>query len=60
MNMTILAQIDPNVTTQYLILGYVVLSVVGLFYVATLINRQRNLKQDIDLMEQLLEEDEKS
>jgi hypothetical protein len=55
--MLITAQIDPGVTTQYLILGYIAFSLIGLVYVATLINRQRNLKQDIELMQRLLDED---
>jgi hypothetical protein len=53
----LLAQVDPNVTTPYLILGYVVISVIALIYVLILVNKQRNLKQDIELMSQLLKED---
>jgi CcmD family protein len=45
-------------TTPYLILGYAVMWLIGTFYVVTLINRQRNLRQDINLLQKLLEEDE--
>ena len=56
--MTQFVQIDPNATIPYLILGYVVMTFIGLFYVIYLFNRQRNLKQDLELMHKLLEEDE--
>lgn len=51
-------QSGPAATTPYLILGYVVMWIIGAVYVITLIARQRNLRQDIDLLHKLLEEDE--
>jgi hypothetical protein len=50
---------DPNRFNNYLLLGYVVLWLIGMAYVFSLYNRQRNLQQDIKLMRQLLEEEEK-
>ncbi|MCB8991677.1 MAG: hypothetical protein H6664_14390 [Ardenticatenaceae bacterium] len=49
---------DPNQFNGYLVLGYVVMWLIGLVYVVSLITRQRNLQQDIQLMQRLLEEDE--
>ncbi|MCA9938001.1 MAG: CcmD family protein [Anaerolineales bacterium] len=49
---------SPADTTGYLILGYVVIWLIATVYIATLFSRQRNLKQDIELMRQLLKEDE--
>lgn len=40
-------------TTNYLILGYVVFSTVMLIYLASLVIRQRNLKQDLETLEEL-------
>jgi len=54
---SIMAQVDPSQTAAFLVLGYVAMSIIGLVYVLTLVNRQRNLKQDIHLLRQLLEED---
>ena len=51
-------QIDPNLTNNYLILGYVVMGLIALVYVISLVSRQRNVQKDIELMRQLLEEDE--
>ncbi len=55
---TILLQIDPNLTNDYLILGYVVMGLIALAYIVSLLSRQRNIQKDMELMEQLLEEDE--
>ncbi len=52
------AGIDPNHFNSYLILGYGVMGLIGLVYIVSLAIRQRNLKQDIQLMERLLQEDE--
>jgi len=52
--------IDPNITLDYLLLGYVVMWVIALFYVITLHSRQRNMRQDIALLKQLLEENDKA
>ena len=52
------SSINPNTFNNYLILGYAVMGVIGLVYVVSLAVRQRNLRQDIQLMERLLQEDE--
>lgn len=59
MQLSIFAQqIDPNVTMNYLILGYSVMWLICAVYVFSLANRQRNLRRDIALLRRLLEEDE--
>ncbi len=51
--------IDPNITLDYLLLGYGVMWLCALVYVLMLANKQRNLRRDIALMRRLLElEDE--
>ncbi len=50
--------VDPNQFNNFLLLGYAVMWIVGVFYVITLYNRQRNLRQDIHTLRQLLDEDE--
>lgn len=52
--------IDPAITLDYLLLGYAAMWAIALLYVITLANRQRNLKQDIQLLKQLLEEDKET
>ncbi|MCA9921810.1 MAG: hypothetical protein KC419_11365 [Anaerolineales bacterium] len=49
---------NPNFFNGYLILGYVVMGVISLAYIASLAVRQRNLQQDIRLMQQILQDDE--
>jgi len=49
---------DPNNFNGYLILGYVVMGVIALAYIASLTIHQRNLQQDIHLMQRLLQDDE--
>lgn len=57
--LTALLQADtPPDTMGYLVLGYIVLWLIGVVYVITLFSRQRNLKQDVELMHQLLQEEE--
>lgn len=51
---------DPNKFNNYLILGYIVMWVAFMIYIASLANKQRNTKQDIKLLQQLLKEDEES
>lgn len=53
----LLQQIDPNITLDYLLLGYAVMWLCAFLYVLMLANRQRNLRRDIDLMRRLLEEE---
>lgn len=49
---------DPNQFNDYLILGYIVMWLAFLVYVVALANKQRNIKQDVKLLQQLLKEDE--
>ncbi len=61
--LTIFAQqdvIDPNKNNNYLLLGYGVMWAIALFYILILANRQRNVKEEVHLLNQLLEEDEGS
>jgi NADH:ubiquinone oxidoreductase subunit 4 (subunit M) len=44
-------------TTNYMILGYVVFSVVMLIYLASLSMRQRSLKRDLDTLQELEEKE---
>lgn len=58
--LTALLQYQSDVANQfngYLILGYAAMWVIGMIYVISLASRQNNLKQDIQLMQQLLQED---
>ena len=50
--------IDPSRFNDYLLLGYAVMWIVVIVYIANLANKQRNLHQEIKLMRRLLEEDE--
>ena len=49
---------DPNQFNGFMILGYVVMWIVVMVYLFTLANRQRNVKEEVELLEQLLREDE--
>lgn len=49
---------DPNQFNNYLVLGYVVMWIIGVVYVASLVTRQRNIQKDVELMRKLLQEDE--
>jgi len=48
-----------NQFNNYLVLGYFVMWLIAMVYIASLAVRQRNLKQDLRLMGQILEEEEK-
>jgi hypothetical protein len=50
-------QETPN-TVNYLILGYVIISGVGLGYVLSMWLRQRNLKRDLEVIERLQNSDD--
>lgn len=50
--------VDPNNFNNFLLLGYIVMWLIGLGYVVSLYNRQRNLHKDIHTLRQLLDEDE--
>lgn len=47
-----------NQFNGYLMLGYFVMWLIVMVYIVTLIVRQRNLKQDLQLMQQILQEHE--
>ena len=47
-----------NQFNSYLMLGYFVMWLIVMVYIVTLIVRQRNLKQDLQLMQQILQEHE--
>lgn len=49
---------DPNQFNNYLLLGYGVMWVIFVVYIVSLAVRQRNLRRDIELMEQILQEDD--
>ena len=49
---------DPNQFNGFMILGYLVMWLVVMVYLFTLSNRQRNVKEEVELLEQLLREDE--
>jgi hypothetical protein len=50
--------IDPNHFNLYLIGGYFVMWVIAMIYIYSLANRQRNVKEEVKLLRQLLEDDE--
>lgn len=58
LNVALQSSVNPNTFNNYLMLGYAVMGVIGLVYVVSLALRQRNLQQDIQLMERLLQDDE--
>lgn len=49
---------NPDFFNDYLMLGYFVMGLIGLVYVLSLTIRQRNLQQDIQLMQRILQDDE--
>jgi hypothetical protein len=51
---------DPNKVNGYLMLGYFVMWVAFMVYLVALSSKQRNMKQDIQLLQRLLTEDEES
>ena len=60
LNIALQSSINPNTFNNFLMLGYGVMAAIGLVYVVSLAVRQRNLKQDIQLMQQLLQDDEEA
>lgn len=58
LNIALQSSVNPDTFNNYLLLGYLVMGVIGLVYITSLVMRQRNLQQDIQLMERLLQEDE--
>jgi len=49
---------DPNKFNNYLLLGYFAMWLIAFGYTIYLANRQNNLRKEIDLLKQLLEEHE--
>jgi heme/copper-type cytochrome/quinol oxidase subunit 2 len=47
-----------NQFNSYLMLGYFVMWFVVMIYIITLVVRQRNLRKDLQLMQQILQENE--
>lgn len=60
LNVALQTGVDPNNFNNYLMLGYFVMAVIGLVYIVSLALRQRNLQQDLQLMERLLQDDEEN
>lgn len=48
---------DPNKFNGFMILGYLIMWLVAMVYILILANRQRNAREELKLMEQLLRED---
>ena len=51
-------QIDINKYNNYLVLGYFVMWAIVMVYILLLANKQRNVREDLQLMTELLREDE--
>ncbi|MGD2050244.1 MAG: hypothetical protein PVH03_12130 [Chloroflexota bacterium] len=51
---------DPNTFNNFMILGYVAMWIIAMVYILSLANRQRNVKEEVELLRQLLEEDEEA
>ena len=49
---------DPDKFNDFLLLGYGVMWLIVMIYITSLALRQRNLRRDIELMEQILQEDD--
>ncbi|MFQ5422142.1 MAG: hypothetical protein ACE5EY_17480 [Anaerolineae bacterium] len=49
---------DPNKFNSFLVLGYAVMWIIATAYIVSLVTRQRNVQQDVALMQRLLQEDE--
>ncbi|WP_420641350.1 hypothetical protein [Candidatus Leptofilum sp.] len=60
LNIALQSSVNPNTFNNYMLLGYMVMGVIGLIYIVSLVLRQRNLQQDIQLMERLLQDDEEA
>lgn len=51
-------QIDVNKYNNFMVLGYVVMWAIVMVYLLILANRQKNAREDLKLMTELLKEDE--
>ena len=61
--MEILAQVsdfDPNKFNNFMIIGYFAMWIIVMVYIGSLANRQRNIREEVKLLRQLLEEDEQA
>ncbi|MBK7893627.1 MAG: hypothetical protein WAS33_28430 [Candidatus Promineifilaceae bacterium] len=58
LNIALQSSVNPNTFNNYMLLGYMVMGVIGLVYIVSLAVRQRNLRQDLQLMERLLEDED--
>lgn len=61
LTLSILLQTDvqsPSQFNEFLLLAYAAMWLVFVVYLANLANKQRNVRQEIRLMQRLLEEDE--
>jgi hypothetical protein len=61
-HMIILAQsavTDANRFNGYLVLAYVAMWLIAMVYLLIMANRQRNARQELKLMRQLLEDDQR-
>ena len=57
---TLLQSFDVNQFNGYMILGYIVMWLIVMVYILILANRQRNVKEEVELLQQLLKEDEEA
>ena len=53
-------EFDPNEFNAYMLLGYAVMWVIAIVYILILANRQRNTREEVELLQQLLKEDEET
>lgn len=60
LNIALQSTVNEHTFNNYLTLGYVVMAIIGIVYIVSLAVRQRNLRQDIQLMERLLQDDEEA
>lgn len=51
-------QIDINKYNNFLVLGYFVMWAIVMVYILLLANKQKNVREDLQLMTELLREDE--
>ena len=61
--LTAVSQTASDIANQfngYLMLGYFMMWLIVMVYITTLIVRQRNLKQDLQLMQQILQDHEEN
>ena len=49
---------NPSQFNNFLVLAYAAMWIIAVVYLLNLANKQRNLQQDIQLMQRLLKEDE--